>query len=63
MDFQPGELAVWVYRSQAPKRTQYIAAEGVQPGRLRVRSRIQLAEGHMALRWVKQSNLCRNGSK
>ena len=63
MDFQPGDQLVWVHRPRGVRQPQRILAELVQPGRLRARIRIQLAQGATALRWVKPENLYRTELK
>jgi hypothetical protein len=61
MAFVVGERVIWraecILKVSPPRRRQYIAAEVVQDGPLRVRIRIDLANGGTALRWVKPENV------
>ena len=63
MAFVVGERVIWQAKSirkvSLPKRRHSIAAAVVQDGRLRVRIRIDLANGGTALRWVKPENVRR----
>jgi hypothetical protein len=54
MSFMPGQQVIWTYRPQWRRGAAYrVAAEVVQPGRLRVRIRVRTASGTALLRWVR----------
>ena len=61
--FVVGEQVIWhakqILMVSPPRRREYIAAEVVQDGQLRVRIRIDLSNGSTALRWVKPDNVRR----
>ena len=63
MAFIVGEQVIWhavqIVKARPPKRRHNIAAEVVQDGQLRIRIRIELANGGTALRWVKPENVRR----
>jgi hypothetical protein len=63
MAFVVGERVIWhaecILKVRPPRRRHDIAAEVVQDGPLRIRIRIELANGGTALRWVKPENVRR----
>jgi hypothetical protein len=63
MAFVVGERVIWhaeqILKVSPPRRRHSIAAEVVLDGQLRIRIRIDLANGGTALRWVKPENVRR----
>jgi hypothetical protein len=57
MAFVVGERVIW--HAEQTRRRHSIPAEVVQDGQLRIRIRIDLANGGTALRWVKPKNVRR----
>lgn len=56
--FEPGQMVIWIYRSQIPPHWIYqVAAEVVHGGSFRARIRVHDSAGNLLLRWVKPERL------